>query len=202
HAAVDEVERTVENVRTEHQNHAGADRNQAQGRAQLVANRQGADHPGDQRRAKRLDERVCAVAGYGTTQNGADSGAYEYQHRSNGMLDAENHRKRHGARPGSEREKPCRSAWRGRDRAPTAAAAASGVSRPLPSSPIARTADATRSIFTPVGSAVISEMSSPSLSSDLSCSSPQRGKTFARSPSARQSCSAAATVCSVAWPLT
>ena len=42
--AVDEVERAIEHMRPGHQDHAWADRDQAQGRAELVANRQRADH--------------------------------------------------------------------------------------------------------------------------------------------------------------
>src|SRR5262249_7739682 len=111
-AAIDEIERAIEHVWPWHQDHAWADRNQAQGRAELVANRQRADRTGDKRRAEWLEEYVCAIAGYGATQNSAGSGTpEEHPGRARGPA-AEVSRQGHGPRRGREREKPCRSGWR------------------------------------------------------------------------------------------
>src|SRR5215831_1728656 len=104
-AAIDEVERAIEHVRPWHQDHAWADRNQAQGRAELVANRQRADQTSDKRRAEWLEEYVCAIAGYGATQNSAGSGTPKDQRGRDLVLDAEDYRERYGTRRGREREK-------------------------------------------------------------------------------------------------
>ena len=56
-----EVHHAVEHVRSRHQNHAWADRDQAQGRTQLIAHRQRANNASKQCRAERLQQRVCAV---------------------------------------------------------------------------------------------------------------------------------------------
>src|SRR6516165_9338870 len=91
-AAVDEVERAIEDVRPRHQHHARADRNKAQRGTQLVADRQGADDAGHERRAERLEEDVCARPRHAAPQNGAGRGTHEHQRRREWMLDAEDHR--------------------------------------------------------------------------------------------------------------
>ena len=116
-AAGDKVQRAIEEVRSRHQDHAWADRDEAQRRAQIVAHRQRADQAGEQRRAEWLQENVRAELGERAAQNGAGAGAHEYQHRGNEMLDTEDHRQRHGARRRRKREQPCRRRRRPRDRA-------------------------------------------------------------------------------------
>ena len=91
-AAIDEVERAIEDVRPRHQDHARADRDQPQRGTQLVANRQAADDAGDERRAERLEKDVCAHTRHAAPQNGTGSGTHEYQRRRDWMLDAEDDR--------------------------------------------------------------------------------------------------------------
>ena len=75
--AADKVKRAVEEVRSRHQHHAWADRDQAQRRAQIVADRQRANEAGENRRAEWLDEVVGAPLRNRAAQNGADAGAHE-----------------------------------------------------------------------------------------------------------------------------
>src|SRR5262249_17138437 len=88
---------------------------EAEGRAELVANRQRADQTTDKRRAEWLEEYVCAIAGYGATQNSAGSGTPKDQRGRDRGLDAEDYRERYGTRRGGQCEKPRRSGWRRRD---------------------------------------------------------------------------------------
>ena len=69
-----------------------------------------------------------------------------------------------------------------REIAAIAASALSGASRRVPISPIACMVEATRSMFTPAGSAAMAQFSRPLPSSARSCSSPQRGMMLARRP--------------------
>jgi hypothetical protein len=90
-AAVDEIQRAIEDVRSRHQHHARTDRDEAQRRTQLIAHCQRADNSSQNRRAEWLDEDVRTPLCQGTAQKGAGTGAREYQHGRDEMLDTEDH---------------------------------------------------------------------------------------------------------------
>jgi hypothetical protein len=97
------------------------------------------------------------------------------------MRDTEDHRQRRGACPAAS-AKSVVGACGARDIVPSACMAVSGASRPAPRSLTARIAEATRSMFTPVGSAGTEVSRLPPFSSARSSSSPQRGMIVARFP--------------------
>ena len=115
YAAVDEVERAIEEMRTRHQHHARADHDKAQRRTEFIADRQRADDAGKERRAERLQEEIRAQLAQCATQQCAGAGTHKYQSRSRHMVDAEDHRQRYGAGRRGKREQPCRRRCRARD---------------------------------------------------------------------------------------
>jgi hypothetical protein len=107
-AASQKVQSAVEEVRSGHQDHARADRDEAQGRAQVVADRQRADKSREDRRAEWLNEIVCGQLAKHAAQDGPRAGAHEYQRCGNEMLDTEDNRQRCSTRSRCKREQPCR----------------------------------------------------------------------------------------------
>ena len=81
HAALDEIQRAIQHRRSRHQNHARANRDKAQRRTQVVADRQSADNAGEQRRTEWLQEDVGAVLRQAAAKNSAGACADEYEHR-------------------------------------------------------------------------------------------------------------------------
>ena len=79
--AMEKIQHAVEDGWSGHKDHAWADRDQAQGRAQLVSNSQRADNAGEQGRAEWLQEDVGAVVRQAPAKNGAGRRTHEYESR-------------------------------------------------------------------------------------------------------------------------
>ena len=83
-----EVDHAIEHVRPGHQDHAGADSDQAQRGAELVAHRDRADNPSQQCRAEGLQEDIAAVLADDAPQNGTARRADDDEPDCGEMLNA------------------------------------------------------------------------------------------------------------------
>jgi hypothetical protein len=92
HTSLDKIECAIEDGGAAHQDHAGANRDQAQRRAQMIANRQRSDDAREQGRGQWLQKDVCAQVGQTAAKQGAGGRTHEYQSHRRQMLDPENYR--------------------------------------------------------------------------------------------------------------
>ncbi len=93
-------------MRSRYQNHAWADRDETQRRAQIKAHRQRTNNAGEQRRAERLQERIAAIPRERAAQNGAGRRTRDYEHHGRHMLDSEEHRQGSSARRSCQCKQP------------------------------------------------------------------------------------------------
>src|SRR6516162_8887108 len=103
-ASANQVEPAIEDVRPGYQNHAGADRNKTQRRAQLIMNGDRTNESGEKRRAEWLNEYVGTQSRNKSAQYRSDSRTYEDNCRGSKMRNTEYH---------GQREEPGWSWWSG-----------------------------------------------------------------------------------------
>jgi len=113
--AVEEIEGAVEKMGAGHQDHARTNRDEAQRRAQVPADRHRADKPSESRRAERLQEEICTQPAQSAAHDRAGARADKYQYDGPDVLDAEDHRQCHCTCGGRERKKTGGRRRRSRD---------------------------------------------------------------------------------------
>ena len=110
-ARAQEIDRAVQEMRARNQDHARADRDEAQRRTDPKRNRDGADDAGEQGSAKRLDEGIATDAGQPPAQGRASTGTERNDEESEIVGRAKNLAECRGSRAGEQHEAGQRN-WR------------------------------------------------------------------------------------------